>query len=258
MLATGLRTGEALALRWSDVDPRRINVRRAVSRSGSIGPPKSRAGERSVPIPAPLARDLLGIRAEGSHSAMEDVVFASRSGGLRDSKNSAKRTFARAARAAGAPWATPHAVRHTYASRMVREGCNVKQFQVLLGHATIGVTLDTHAHLFEDELPPALPETLASGDQDRSDLADAARGHRLIASEVAPQTAASRTSVPGHSLGRAGAGLHQTPRSNDRSRRIALAGGIAWGSQAAGIPTGGRFPSIPPADTRPAPEPLPT
>jgi site-specific recombinase XerD len=47
---------------------------------------------------------------------------------------------------------------------MVREGVNVKQLQVLLGHATIGVTLDTYSHLFDDDLPAALPEVVSAKD----------------------------------------------------------------------------------------------
>jgi integrase len=157
MVATGLRTGEVLALRWGDIDPRRVNVRRAVSRSGRIGPPKSRAGQRAVPLPATLGRDLLELRTElGGQEA--DFAFPNARGGARDPKNFANRLFAPAARAAGVPWATPHDLRHTFASRAVREGVNVKQLQALLGHATIGVTLDTYAHLFDDDLPAALPE----------------------------------------------------------------------------------------------------
>ena len=75
MLATGLRTGEALAVRWGDIDPRRVNVRRAVSRAGTIGPPKSRAGTRAVPIPPSLSQDLLRSRELSAHATDDELVF---------------------------------------------------------------------------------------------------------------------------------------------------------------------------------------
>ena len=163
LAACGLRTGEVLALRWRDLDPRRANVRRALSRSGRIGPPKSRAGVRAVPLPASLAHDLLAHRLECEYPDDDDFAFPNRHGRPQDVKNFANRVFASAARSAGVPWATPHILRHSYASRMIREGANVKQLQALIGHATIGMTIDTYSHLFDDDLPPALAEIAPTG-----------------------------------------------------------------------------------------------
>lgn len=161
LAACGLRSGEALALRWRDLDPRRVNVRRALARSGRIGPPKSRAGTRAVPLPGSLARDLLAHREESAYSDDDDLVFPNRDGRPRDLKNFANRVFGSAARRAGLPDATPHVLRHSFASRMIREGANIKQLQALIGHATVAMTLDTYTHLFDDDLPPALAEVRA-------------------------------------------------------------------------------------------------
>lgn len=64
MLYTGLRPGEVAALRWGDIDlnRRRIYVRRALKRDDTIGPPKSDAGVRDVPIPDKLLLTLTAAR----------------------------------------------------------------------------------------------------------------------------------------------------------------------------------------------------
>jgi integrase len=60
--------------------------------------------------------------------------------------------FERARTAAGLPaWATPHDLRHYYASLLIRAGDSVKVVQSRLGHASATTTLDTYGHLFPDE-----------------------------------------------------------------------------------------------------------
>jgi integrase len=48
-------------------------------------------------------------------------------------------------------WATPHDLRHYYASLLIRSGASVKVVQSRLGHASAKTTLDTYGHLFPDE-----------------------------------------------------------------------------------------------------------
>lgn len=95
LAACGLRSGEALALRWQGLDPRRVSVRRALARSGRIGPPRSRAGMRAVPLPGSLARDLLEHREVTAYSNDDDLVFPNRDGRPRDLKSFANRVLAR-------------------------------------------------------------------------------------------------------------------------------------------------------------------
>ena len=68
------------------------------------------------------------------------------------------RIIAPAARAAGVPWATAHDLRHTFVTRCIASGVNPKQIQVIVGHTSIGLTMDTYGHLFDEHLPDALPE----------------------------------------------------------------------------------------------------
>lgn len=152
MVDTGLRTGEAVALRWGDIGPRQIHVRRAISQDGRVKAPKSAAGTRTVAIPASLGRDLAAVRGA------DDAYLFPGDGGPMLPRHFAARIFAPAARAAGVPWATPHVLRHSFASRALRSGVNVKQLQVALGHATAAITLTVYSHLLPGDLAPALPE----------------------------------------------------------------------------------------------------
>jgi len=76
-----------------------------------------------------------------------------------------------ARRRADAPaWATPHDLRHYYASLLIRSGASVKVVQSRLGHASAKTTLDTYGHLFpdeEDRTRAAVDDELARAAEDR-------------------------------------------------------------------------------------------
>lgn len=150
---TGLRIGEAVALRWGDVDfgRRRVKVRRRYYR-GSFAPPKSRYGRRDVPLSEGMSRRLWELRKTSSPSD-DAPLFASRSGGLLDSSNVFSRVLKPAAKSAGVPWAGFHTLRHSCASILFRRGLNAKQVQVWLGHHSPAFTLATYVHLLPDDLP---------------------------------------------------------------------------------------------------------
>jgi len=154
---TGLRWGEATALRVRDVDAlrRRLQVREnAVLIGGKIvvGSPKSHEA-RSVPFPKFLVQPLAQL-CEGKRR--EQLVFgngdqytltpSTRDGWYRSA-------IARAQRADESfPKLTLHDLRHTAASLAVSAGANVKALQRILGHASAAMTLDTYADLFDDDL----------------------------------------------------------------------------------------------------------
>jgi integrase len=68
-------------------------------------------------------------------------------------------------------WATPHDLRHYYASLLIRSGASVKVVQSRLGHASATTTLDTYGHLFPDEED----RTRAAVDAEFQNLADSSR-----------------------------------------------------------------------------------
>ena len=153
---TGLRWGEAIGLRVSDLNllRRRINVTvNAVEVGGAIevGTPKTHK-RRSVSFPTFLADELA--RPCAGKSAV-DLVFASSSGShLRRVRVSAgsRSWFKSALKSCSIAPMTIHDLRHTAASLAVSSGANVKAVQRMLGHASAAMTLDVYADLFDDDL----------------------------------------------------------------------------------------------------------
>jgi len=161
---TGLRIGEAIALRWSDVDfnRRRLSVERRYYRGG-FDAPKSKYGRRKVPLSEGMARDL-----EARWLLVDDaggLVFTSEAGTVIDSSNLMQRVLKKAGRRAGVPWVGFHTFRHTCATTLFRRGLNAKQVQVWLGHHSPAFTLATYVHFLADDLPDAsfLDDVTGSG-----------------------------------------------------------------------------------------------
>lgn len=149
---TGIRFGEAAALRVESVDTlrRRIRIAEAVAEvRGRIvtGTPKTHAA-RSVTLPGFLATRL------GEYLPRAGLAFADRDGGPLRVTNWNRRTFTLAAEDAGLvpPLLRVHDLRHTAASLMIASGAGVKVVQEQLGHRSATMTLDRYAHLFPDEL----------------------------------------------------------------------------------------------------------
>jgi integrase len=151
----GLRQGECFGLTIDRVDflRRRVRVdRQLISvRAGvpEFGPPKSKAGFRTVPMPE------LVVVALSAHLARygpgpAGLVFTNTLGHpLR--RSTANPMWHRATKQAGLPsWATFHDLRHFYASLLIARGCSVKAVQSRLGHQSAMETLDTYGHLWPD------------------------------------------------------------------------------------------------------------
>jgi integrase len=151
---TGLRWGEATALRVCDVDfeRRRIDVRRAFSDVGGhivLGTPKSHQS-RTVPIPRFLAV-ALAAAATGKHA--DDPVFTMPSGTVVRLSNWRRAVFQPArARAGLSARFRVHDLRHTAASLMIQAGYPPKMLQEIMGHASITTTLDLYGHLYPGEM----------------------------------------------------------------------------------------------------------
>jgi integrase len=170
---TGVRIGEAVPLRFGDVDfgRRRVKVRRRFYR-GTFAPPKSSYGRRDIPLSAGMARRLWELR-KTTASADDAYVFASSTGGLLDSSNVFSRVLKPSAKAAGVPWAGFHTFRHTCATLLFRRGFNAKQVQVWLGHHSPAFTLATYVHLLPDDLPdPVFLDEVTAGNDDAGDRRD--------------------------------------------------------------------------------------
>ena len=150
---TGLRFGEAAALRVRRVDllRRRIEIAESVSEVNGeavFGSPKTHQ-RRSVPLPRSLVEPMA---AHIAGKGPDHLVFTSPEGRLLRNQNFRRRTFTKAAESIGVPRLTPHDLRHTAASLAVAAGANVKAVQRMLGHASAAMTLDVYAGLFGDDL----------------------------------------------------------------------------------------------------------
>lgn len=138
----GLRRGEALGLRWGDVDLRAgvLHVRRALVRVDHqlmIQTPKSRAGERDVPI----ATELLTLLRASYRLAPDRRVIGC-------SPETLARRWRVAQLEAGVsqPYRL-HDLRHTYATRLVLAGCNIRVLQYMIGHSSFELTANTYTHV---------------------------------------------------------------------------------------------------------------
>lgn len=153
---TGMRIGEAVAVRWGDIDldARRVHVRRRWFR-GRFAPPKSAYGVRSIPLSAGMVELLEARRSATPGMSPEDLVWTNRAGRILDPSNLLERTLKPAARAAGVPWAGWHTLRHTCGSLLFRHGANAKQVQHWLGHHSPAFTLAIYVHLLNEDAPDA-------------------------------------------------------------------------------------------------------
>ena len=146
-LATGLRRGELLGLKWQDIDWKNgiIKVRRQLARvNGEIveAPLKTKNSYRAVSI-SPQAIEVL---REQKKKANDQYVFPSPNGGP-ISPDSVNNMLKRVLERAGIPKVRFHDLRHTFATIALKNGVDIKTVSGMLGHFSAGFTLDTYAHV---------------------------------------------------------------------------------------------------------------
>ena len=144
-LATGLRRGELLGLKWSDVDLEKgiIYVRRQILRqNGEVveAPLKTKNSYRSIAIGADAIKVLKGMEQR------DEYVFPSPYGGPM-SPDSVLHMLQRVLKRAGLERIRFHDLRHTFSVLALQNGVDVKTLSAMLGHYSAGFTLDTYAHV---------------------------------------------------------------------------------------------------------------
>jgi integrase len=160
---SGLRFGEATALRVGRVEParRRVRVQEAATEVAGrlvFGPLKTHQA-RTVIVPQ-FVIDVVEPLLVGKEA--DALVFTAPRGGPVRLNTFRRRVFAPAAGRIGKPELVPHDLRDTAASLAISSGGSIKAVQRMLGHASAKMTLDIYGSLFEEDL-----ETLADQMENR-------------------------------------------------------------------------------------------
>ena len=179
-IATGMRRGEILGLRWRDLDAdfSVAHVRRTLqsTTSGLVSEdPKTRRSRRAVALPAFLHAYLTHQREDqarrrtalGDRWQDTDLIIDTGDGGPVSPVNLSS-AWPRFLRRFGLPHVRFHDLRHGHATLMLIQGVHPKVVSERLGHSSIGITLDTYSHVLPgmqaeaaqafDELFPGPPE----------------------------------------------------------------------------------------------------
>ena len=154
-LYTGLRIGELLALEWSDVDFRRgiLIIRKTVYRGRDenggwrvcVDTPKTASSERIVPLPYYII-DML---KKQKRMGLSEFVIENKKA-ERMSVRSYQYLFERLTATAGVRSLNFHALRHTFATRALESGMDIKTLSEIMGHSNATITLNRYAHSMLD------------------------------------------------------------------------------------------------------------
>lgn len=174
LVSTGLRLGEALALRWNALDlaAGTLEVRQSVQRIRGewvFSAPKSRAGIRVISIPREVVHELRRYRARQIEQrgpaawAADGLVFCNREGGPLN-PSVAEHGLKRLCQRLDITVVTPHGLRHLHASLLLSEGLPIPDVSRRLGHASPAITMTTYAHVVgrqEDAAVQAISKVIA-------------------------------------------------------------------------------------------------
>ncbi|MGZ9016884.1 MAG: tyrosine-type recombinase/integrase [Allosphingosinicella sp.] len=172
VVVTGLRSSELRGLHREDVNLKagEITVAQRADQWGVIGPPKSKAGSRTIPIPPQLVSELRVWMLRAPHSEL-GLMFPNTDGGVRLHSNMLNREYWPLQIAVGLTRTTGkkdkdgnpilhakydfHSLRHAAASAWIKQKVDLKRLTTWLGHSSVSTTLDTYGHLLRDDTADA-------------------------------------------------------------------------------------------------------
>ncbi len=154
-LYTGLRIGEACALRWEDIslESKLIYVRQTISRVWDsesekkysrliVGSPKTESSLRCIPI----CSKLYSILSQFSYRKTHGYVLSNKNTGSFTSPRTFEYQYKKILKEAHLEPINYHALRHTFATRCIECGVDIKSLSEILGHANVSITLNTYVH----------------------------------------------------------------------------------------------------------------
>jgi integrase len=160
-LATGLRRGELLAMRWSDVDLPGKSLRVVQSLEQTAGglrfkAPKTKRSRRTIALSPAVVEVLQEHRVRqleerlllGLGKDERGLVFAQMTGEPINPRNFSKE-FARVVKRSGVPPVTFHGLRHAHITALLQAGVHPKVASERAGHSSITVTMDRYSHVLE-------------------------------------------------------------------------------------------------------------
>ena len=144
---TGMRASELRGLRWADVDldGATIHVSQRADTWGKMGPPKSAAGARAIPL-TPMVVNALKQWKLGNGGY--ELVFANRRGRVNPHTNFLRQVWKPLQQACRVGHFEFHSLRHAAASLFIELGWAPKRIQAVMGHSSISMTFDRYGHLF--------------------------------------------------------------------------------------------------------------
>lgn len=168
IMFTGLRIGEAIDLQWEDLylsnqnskvyvksNSSRVKTRTSMKEKYETvsTTTKSFSGRRVVPLNKQALEIIAKEEALNPSHTPEDYVFITESGGKIKSRQNVNRTLKNMMTRAGCsiPSCTPHELRHSFGSALIKDGVDIKIVSKLLGHKDISVTYNVYIHILEEQ-----------------------------------------------------------------------------------------------------------
>ncbi len=155
-LYTGLRIGELCALRWEDINFERgiLTVRRTIQRIADdvnggtkvvVSPPKSISSQRQIPLPTFILQ-----RLKNHRERFRECEYVLHIDGKPIEPRTYQYMFQSLLKKAGVEEAKFHTLRHTFSTRALELGFDIKTLSEILGHANASVTLRIYAHSLDE------------------------------------------------------------------------------------------------------------
>ena len=154
-LYTGIRLGEVCALKWSDFDFQEnfLKIRRTIQRIQNPEPgppktkviidsPKSKKSIRDIPLPGNLAKDL----NRYSQASSENGFILTGSPYYYIEPRTYQSRYKMYLQKGGIPYRNFHALRHTFATKCIELGVDIKSLSEILGHSSVTITLNRYVH----------------------------------------------------------------------------------------------------------------